>query len=272
MRGCLAESGRWLTGGTMKLMIMVVGAGVLTTPASAEPLHTVWTLVPISAIGPKTVDFGEVFLEQRIFPLAAVKVLYELRYAPNKAVPSGTILFYVANDNGQVAYCTAKDRSSGNVAKSLFIPMLDKRPCFVDTNGDGKFDAWFSVFDKYGSALTPSGSIAGAKPITPVSYEQVDPRRYPVDARMSFKLRGSHKVDKADIEVSFNNGAGYSVGVAQLDRSGNRIGVVNLTVTIESIDQNRAAIDIQADARRYMLGDSGGSFYGVSAASVGQRR
>ena len=125
--------------------------------------RTYWRLKPVVAESPSSVAVGTPFFEQRLLPVRLV-ALTEPLVVGGRTLPQGTFLYLVFNDAGKIGYCTIKDRSAGNQARSLFIPILDQRPCLVDSDGDGRFDGTFSVYDKYGGPPSVRGSIDGAQP------------------------------------------------------------------------------------------------------------
>lgn len=209
-------------------------------------------------------EFGKPFLVQRLLPYKLVQLSSDAQLNKKKKLPARTFLFAVYQNDGKLAYCTVKDQSLGNVAKSLFIPALDKRPCLVDANDDGKFEASFGVFDKYGSALTPSGNLSSAKPlIEPVAYEQVMPSQFPAVRRFQYSLAGSKDPLKSRIEVGFSNSdvsnftpmTGWSK-----DSVPGSPAALNIVAKINEVVGDKAQIDVSAAPDLYIVGDSGGTF------------
>ena len=96
------------------------------------------------------------------------------------------------------------------VGSKLFsIPILNQRPCLVDSDSDGLFDKVFSAYQKYGGPPTARGSINGATPLPATAgYRQVDVHTYPVDLRVSFRLTGKRDPAKARLGVKFSHDLG----------------------------------------------------------------
>ena len=192
-------------------ILLAVTAGVAlatATPASAERIRTFWRLEPVSAQGPDAVAIGAPFFEQRLLPVRLVS-LTEALVVGNETLPEGTFLYLVFNDEGKIGYCTIKDRSAGNKARTLFIPILDQRPCFVDGDGDGRFDRTFSVYDKDGGPPTARGSINGAQPLPATAgYRQVDVHQFPPRLTVSFKLLGKSEPAKLKLDLVFSRSLG----------------------------------------------------------------
>ncbi|MXO58627.1 hypothetical protein GRI89_03605 [Altererythrobacter salegens] len=255
----------------MKLSIAALAtvamlAGV-ATPAHAEKLYSMWRLSPTTATGERTVAFNDVILEQQLQPLKAVRLSEAAVTQDGKTFAADTPLFRVFQDDGRQAYCTVKDRSPGNVAKSLFIPALDKRPCFVDRDGDRRFDAAFSVFDKYGSALAPSGDLKSAVNLQGGgAYAALDSAAFPSAFRFTFQLNGKREAAKARVDVSFDNGSGKPVlGVARNERTGSTLTVLNARFEFLEVTGEQARIVISPDSQALLMGESGGSFAVVDA-------
>jgi hypothetical protein len=243
-------------------IIMITALFGLVAPACAKPLVSVWTLEPQGPVGAIAATFSKPFLEQRLLPLRLARLREDASLSSGKILPKGTYLFVVFQNDGQAAYCTIKDQSSGHVAKSFFIPILDKRPCLVDTNRDGIFEAAFSVFDKYGSALTPSGNLSSSKPLkVPAGYDLGSPKEFPVARRFSYALTGGHEIAKVKISVQYDNGSGYvnMQNFSPKDVPGEP-SALNLTAKIVEIKDDVAKIDVRIDPDQYLLGDSGGAF------------
>jgi hypothetical protein len=215
----------------------------------------------MSEVGSVVALTGKVFLEQRLLPYRLARLSGDAILPNGKQISAGTYLFIVYQQDGRAAYCTIKDQSGGNVSKSLFIPALDKRPCLVDADKDGKFESSFGVFDKYGSALTPSGNLSSAKPIAaPVSYNIVEPAEFPVVRKFSFTLTGS-ELAKARIEVQYDNGTGYVPLENRVkDPVAGSPEALNLRADIETLQSNQAKMNLTIDPNRFVVGDSGGSF------------
>lgn len=219
-----------------------------------------------------TARFGKPFLEMQLVPGRVVQLSTDAEWAPGKKIASGTLLFKVFQADGKSAYCTSKDMSGGNIAKSAFIPALDRRPCFVDTDGDGRFEAAFTVFDKYGSALTPSGNLNSAvKMAVPIAYQTAPAGAVPKLYRIAFALVGSRKPDKFGLEIRLKKGDCNCIGellYATPKRDGAKLSLANLTVTMQSVVGKDAAIELAIDPSALFFGNSGGSFYGASPAEL----
>ena len=238
----------------------VCGILMLMTPAAALAgnLTSLWTLEPSAKDAPTTVTYGQRFYEQRLTPFRAVRIVN----GSVPAVAAGSLLYLVFDAQQNVAYCTFKDMSAKNQAAHLFMPILDRRPCFIDADRDGKFEATFSVFDKYGSMATPSGNLGDARPLSaPVAYEQADPHSVQQGMRIAFTLSGSKDPERATITVAFDKAGRerWEPLIGKIPRSGNIQTVVNSEVTIHSVSGRDATISVVADPNLLVTGGSGGT-------------
>ena len=217
---------------------------------------------PISPLGEVTADYKKPFLTQRILPYRAVRLTSDAVLAGGKTIHSGTYLFLVFHDDGQFGFCSQKDRSLKNSMKSLFMPIMDKRPCFVDSNRDGIFESAFSVFDKYGTALTPSGNIASAQPLqTNATYEVVSPQTFPSTQKLSYAFSGKKDLPKMRVAVQYDNGSGYKpMQNESPDDQPGLLHVLNLLVEIDQLNADSVAITLTSDNDLYVVGDSSGYF------------
>lgn len=242
--------------------LFVAAAFAAVSPASAERLYSAWRLIPVSGMGEVDVPFRETFAEQKLIPFKLVRLSAETKIADKKFLPEGTYLFAVYQEDGKQAFCPAKNQSLGNAAKSLFIPMFNKRPCLVDANADGKFEATFSVYDKYGSALTPSGDLSSAKPLpVAAAYDEVEPELFPESRRFLYAFFDSGKKRPTIIYVRYQNGEGFSP-LKNIDpmRVPNAPRALNLVAYISEQTETRIKANVVADSQSVIVGDSGGSF------------
>ena len=245
------------------LSSLLVGASLIaSTPAHAEKFYSVWRLQQTLPPDPIDARFSKPFLEQRLLPYRAAKLLAPATLADGTQINAGTYLFAVFQADGQQAFCTVKDRSIGNAVKSAFVPALDKRPCFVDADTDGNFDRIFTVFDKYGSALTPSGNLSSAVALAkPAAYQAVDPAEFPYKFLFDYALSGSRTPEKARIAVRFDNGKGFQPLTGEQQRSAPDTPLaMNIAVKIHRVTDDQASISIVADPALYIVGESGGYF------------
>lgn len=270
MIGCWADvGGECMTLNIRGTRALVAGLLATAAPAYAKPLVSIWTLEPLDSLETREVELGKVFLEQRLLPYRLAQLRGEALLPNGKTLADRTYLFAVFQKDGSSAFCTIKDQSFGSVAKAMLIPALDKRPCLIDADKDGRFEATFGVFDKYGSALTPSGNLSSAKPLrTPIAYELVQPRNFPVSRKFSYSLSRGQDRAKARISVQYNNGSGYAVwdNYSEYTMPGKPT-ALNLRTEIVSISGNRAMIKMSVDASLYLVGESGGTFVAASLPS-----
>lgn len=241
-----------------------VGAVALVSAAAvgAAPLYSVWQLQPMGQLGELQVVEGNMFLQQRLVPYRMVRLTEKAQWSKKAAVDAGTYLFAVWQDDGQMAWCTTKDQSGSHVAKSLFIPMLDRRPCLVDKDADGRFDSYFMVFDKYGSALTPSGNLSSAKPlVAPAAYASAPPTEFPVVRAFAYSLLNVANPDKRAIDVMYDNGRGFTQMVNTSPNSTPDAPVaLNLVAHVLSVEGKTAQINVETIPGIFVVGDSDGTF------------
>lgn len=245
------------------LPILALASACTATPALAERIQTYWHLEPTGP-APAEAAFGAPFLEQRLLPVRLVR-LTEPAIVGNRTLPVDTFLYLVFNADGRIAFCTIKDRSPGNQARTLFIPMLDRRPCLADSDGDGRFDRSFSVFDKYGGPPSVRGSINGAQPLgSSVGFREVDPHDFPVDLRLQFEFTGSSSDPAhARIRVEFTGPVGgvweERRGVTTPDGTLFELGNIRLLLT--GVADGRARFDIRTMTEGYISSDNHNNLY-----------
>ena len=242
--------------------VLAAGLALPATAAHAEDLFTVWSLQPQGAIGEVTATEDQPFAELRLVPLHLVRLTEPVQMSRRSQLPAGTALFAVFQADGQVAYCTIKDQSDANAARSAFIPILDRRPCFVDADRDGRFEARFNVFDKYGSALTPSGNLSSARELdVAVGYAPGDPADFPVARTLAFSLTSIDDPARRAIAVQYDNGRGYVPMVnTSPDSTPVRPTALNIAADVLEAQGNAARLRVAIDTTQYVVGDSDGNF------------
>lgn len=261
------------------LMRAVAAATLLAaaSPAVAEPITAYWRLEPVSATGAVTAGFDAPFFKQRMLPARLVRLSGAALPADGKTpVAAGTLLYEVVNRSGAKGYCTLKDRSAGNQAKSLFIPALDQRPCFVDGDGDGRFDASFSVFEAYTelSPPQPRGSIDAAKPMAePIAYTHADPADFPAQMTISYRLLAGKTLEKTRMRVTVER-PGRSEYV---DLRGTALGegyvlaALGTLVIVRSVAGDRAELDVRVPPEAYVYAMDNGTVAVPRLPEVGLR-
>lgn len=174
----------------MRVAVYSAGLALLVSaPASAESFATLWSLKDITTALPVSAELEKPFFEQRIVPLRLVRLDQDVTTATGKSVGKGSLLYLIVDKTNRQAFCTFKDNSTKNAAKSLFIPGLDKRPCFIDDDRDGRFEKSFSVFEAWGTvAPEPIGNIRKSTPIAPSAYSEADPLEAPTDYRLTLHV------------------------------------------------------------------------------------
>jgi len=190
------------------LLAMTALAATAAAPASAERIRTYWRLKPVAEEAPGAVATGIPFFQQKLLPVRLVALTEPLTVG-SATLPEGTFLYLVFNDEGKIGYCTIKDRSAGNKARTLFIPILDQRPCLVDGDGDGRFEKTFSVYDKDGGPPTARGSINGAQPLPATAgYRRVNVDQFPSPLTVALKLLGKTTPAKMRLDLVFSRNVG----------------------------------------------------------------
>jgi hypothetical protein len=179
---------------------------------------------------------------------------------------AGTLLYLVFNMEGRIGWCPPKDRSGANQARTLFIPALDRRPCLTDSDGDGRLDSSFSVYDKYGGPPTVRGSINAARPVgTSVGFAEADVHDFPADMRMLMEFTGARNDPRrARIRLSFTrpiSGSWPDVpGVAGPDGTIFRIG--NIGILLRSLSpEGRATFEIATRPDLFISTDNRNTLY-----------
>ena len=241
----------------MKVIIAAaLAVTAIASPASAEQFSTVWTFKRVTADIPTSAEVGKIFFEQRVLPYRLVRLDQMLPIGKDKQLAAGTLLYMVMDKTNRMAFCTFKDSSAGNAAKSLFIPALDTRPCLVDDNGDGQFEKMFSVFDLYGSvAPTPKGDIQRAKAISPVAYSEANPTDAPTDYRLSFQIGTKSKGTVPELRFIFGgkNISQTSAYPTGKDAHGFFAKPFNFTVKMKLLNSKNAEIAMAPNGDEVMV-------------------
>jgi hypothetical protein len=252
-----ASGGAWLKRALAPVALLTA------TPAAAEHIIAHWQLEASAQSGTAKIGFSAPFLTQRILPVKLVKLREAaLPAGSTESVPAGSLLYLVSNDAGTIGYCTLKNRKGA--AKSLFIPALDKRPCFVDRDGDGRFDGSFSVFDIYSrlSPPQPRGSINAAKIISkPAAFEQVDVYSFPDQMTLSYRLAGDRSaLEKVKLEVTLDRpGHRDWVEVKGFDApEGRLVAALGTAVLLKSIDGAGVEVEMRIPSPAYARGQVNG--------------
>lgn len=230
------------------------------SPASAEQIRTYWRLEAATGDGHRTVGPGTPILVDKLLPQRLVRLKQPAVPAgADRAVAADTLLYVVVNAMGETGYCTLKDRSGGRQARTLFIPIADQRPCFVDRDRDGRFDASFSVYEPDTSLSPPQarGSISNAKAMAaPAAYEQVDVHAYPESMTLSYSLIRRGTLAKSWLRAKLERPGhsdekdltGTAVG------SGVRFEPLGALVTVRSAEAETAEVDILLAPGRFVYG------------------
>lgn len=238
-----------------KCFLAAAAALGLAAPAAAERVHTYWRLEPVGSGEARSAAWRTPFLEQRLLPIRLVR-LTEAVTLGRRTLPEGTFLYLVFNDDRRIGYCTLKDRSAGNQARTLFIPILDQRPCLVDSDDDGRFDSSFSVFDKWGGPPSVRGSLNGARPIgASAAFEEVDVHDIPVDMRMELSFTGSQdNPRRTRIRVTFNGAIGGEwQELSGLDTpEGMIFPVGNALILLRSVSGGQASFELRTSPNAYI--------------------
>ena len=254
-----------------------LGTVLAASPAQAEPITAYWRLEPMMAAGPVSTDYERPFFQQRMLPAGLVRLsAAALPAGGNTPVAAGTYLYEVVNDTGKKGYCTLKDRSAGNAAKSLFIPALDRRPCFVDRDGDGRFDASFSVFEAYTllSPPQPRGSIDAAKPMAEAAgYAVVAPSEFPAQMTISYRLLEGKTLDRTRMRVTVER-PGHSEYADRRrirEAEGVALEALGTVVIIKSAAEGRADIEVQVPPEQWVYAMDRGTVALPALPEIGAR-
>ena len=257
---------------------LVAGALLFgSVSARAEKITAFWRLEPTKASGTITTPFNEPFFEQQILPVKLVRLLEPgISVNGTPQIAQGSFLYQVVNDSGKIGYCTIKDRSAKNQAATAFIPALDKRPCYVDRDGDGKFDASFSVFEAYTrlSPPQPRGSINAAKPLEgSIAYEEVAPTNFPNKMTISYKLLSwkSNATPKIQVTVERPGRSEYETVFCKMQDGVFGFGILGTIFTLRAIDDQRAEVQIQAPPEAYIYALNNGTVFSPTLPVSGAR-
>lgn len=246
---------------------VVTAVALCCAPAAAERLYTYWKLDPITSEGRQVATYGSPFATQRLLPVRLVELQEPILVKRgNRTIEKGALLYLVFNKEGTLAYCTSKDFTTFGAKTGWGIPIADTRPCFLDSDNDGKFEAAFFVYDEFGTPPTARGSTGKAKPVTPSAYAEVDPRRYRDDLKLNYTFEGS-KVDNTQIAAATaGSGADFPWSRVKLVQTpqGHVAGIFNTLVRVNSIEDGRLSIDIAYKPDVYIYAED----YGVYATEL----
>jgi hypothetical protein len=148
--------------------------------ASAEEIHTFWRLEPTEAAPPTAVELRKPALKQRLLPIGLVTLTEPLKVG-KRSYEVGSQFFKVFNDDGKIGYCPAPPlKRMADSLVDMRIPILDQKPCLVDTDKDGRFDAVFSAFEQAGGLPAfrgprPSASDPRMSTVSPMTLMSVSP-------------------------------------------------------------------------------------------------
>lgn len=235
----------------IRVLSVLSAAAAVAAPAQAERIRTYWRLEPVAAQAPTRVNFGEPFFEQRLLPVRLVELTAPLATG-SQTLAAGSLLYLVFNDEGKIGYCPSWGASTGGL---LSIPILNQRPCLVDSDGDGRFDRSFSAFQKYGGPPTARGSINAATPLpATIGYRQVDVHRYPSDLRVSLRLAGKRDPAKARVELKFSRNLGETwLPVRGIPIAGGTLfRILNASILLLGIEGDSARIDMSWEEDLYL--------------------
>jgi hypothetical protein len=241
----------------------IAGLVLAGMPANAERVETYWRLEPVNAAAPTTTPLNAPFFEQRLLPVALVSLDGDVSVG-QKVILKGTLLYEVFNDSGKIGFCTVKERSAANQARTLFIPILDQRPCFLDSDRDGRFDHVFSVFDKYGGPPSVRGSIDSALPLpSSTAYRSVDIHNFPTKITVSFFLSGKENISKARLGVRFSDAVGgnWYDQTGLMDGSSVVFDAMNSHLILSAIANKTANIQISTDGALVISSDNRNNLY-----------
>jgi hypothetical protein len=233
-------------------------------PARAERTQTYWHLEPVGPTDARSAAWGAPFLEQRLLPIRLVRLTDAITIG-RRTLPVGTFLYLVFNEDRRIGFCTIKDRSAGNQARTLFIPILDQRPCLTDTDNDGRFDSSFSVYDKWGGPPSVRGSLNGAQPVgATAGFEEADVQDFPVDMRMALSFTGSRdNMRRTRVRVTFNQSIGgewHEIG-GETAGEGVAFPVGNVLIVLRSVSPAGANFEVVAAPNAYISSDNRNNLY-----------
>jgi len=243
-----------------------IAALLVATQVRAEHITAYWQLESDRQSGPVEIARGTALLKQRLLP-AKLARLTEAATPSGSAtpVPAGTLVYLVVNDSGKRGWCTLKNLAGA--AKSLLLPVLDRRPCFVDSDGDGRFDASFSVFDIYSrlSPPQPRGDLNSAAPMAqPARYEAVDAHTYPEAMTLTYTLVGSQSaINGVRMQVALDRPGHFdSVDVRSSNKTDVRtLQALGVALRLQSVTAGTVRGDLLVIEPGYISGFTNGTLF-----------
>ena len=196
-------------------LVLCLGAGalILTSAGSAQSpdrrMTTIWTIEPADSPRPSVeAAAGDILWKQRLLPTGLVRLSAPYQDAGGKrSFGAGTQLFEVKSD--VPVYCVAGMRDPKGFEKWLKSGSTTQF-CLVDLDSDLRFDGYFEPISMVPGLPTIAGKRPkNPKPMSPVSYELIDPSSMEKPFWVGIQYQGKPLLyDRRNFAISFGSDTG----------------------------------------------------------------
>lgn len=220
---------------------------------------------PLILLGSSTTT-GDEAMRKRDDAIVSTRVVYALMARPDQDVSGidgkigasskvlarkDTQLFGVTSPDGaRKTYCTVDHKPKGAL-EGVFVINADKHTCFVDTDGDSKFDHSYDLRTKYSSLIPIYYDVetVGNPLTTPVGYTSIDPEQCQLpmwlDVYVQKISNGGHTV-MIGVRMRTDKGSAVFTYAKRLDlNAGSRtIQMLGARVVLSPVDQTRVSVKV----------------------------
>lgn len=176
---------------TKKIAAFVVLSLCLSTISVAVQANKIEAYTPLKLLGTsdlgssRELGKGDVILKSQmtyaVMAVASADILgRDGKVMGNKRkilAKKGDELFGVFSRNGQITYCSVKNKSPGAL-EGVFVINRDKHTCFIDSDSDGLFDKSYDLRTKWTHGLPIYYDVEDSGNLipTPVQYTSIEPK------------------------------------------------------------------------------------------------
>lgn len=151
---------------------------------TAIPLFTGWQILPGPVpAGELDLPGGEYVLKQRLVPLGLAGLDAGIQSPEQKLSLASGIQLVMVGDGKTPVYCDATRYKK----KANETPLA----CLIDADRDGRFEGYFKGLSYSSAIISLQGrlKLKNVKPIAPVAYHVIDPRRFDQDLFVGIQRR-----------------------------------------------------------------------------------
>jgi hypothetical protein len=170
-------------------------------------MTTIWMVQPADSAAPAEVEVGarDLILKQKLLPSGLARLTGSFQDDGGKrSLGPGTQLFEVKSD--VPIYCVAGLREPKGFEKFM---KGDSRVqlCLIDTDADGRFDAYFEPVSMVPGLPTITGKRPKSpRPMTPVAYEPAEPSALEKSYWVGIEYQGKPLIyDRRNFGISYGS-------------------------------------------------------------------